>query len=31
MDTIDIKIIIALRKALRHPNQKTLFDFGMVI
>jgi hypothetical protein len=29
--SLDIKIIIAFRKALRHPNQKTLIDFGMVI
>jgi hypothetical protein len=28
---LDTKIIIALRKALRHPNQRTLIDFGMVI
>lgn len=27
----DIKLIISIRKNCRHPNQKTLLDFGMVI
>lgn len=31
MSLLDQKIKIALRKALIHPNQKTLLDFGMVI